>query len=88
MDLSVLQKFSTWDNDNDSWPESSCARRHHSAWWYASCAFFCNPNGKNFKCRQLGAVRGKAIIWNHWHGFDKSPKFVQLMIRSISETNY
>lgn len=38
MGLSVLQKFSTLDQDNDAWVNGSCARRYHSAWWYGGCA--------------------------------------------------
>lgn len=40
MALNVLQRFSTADNDNDTWLEGNCARRYHSAWWYASCSAF------------------------------------------------
>ncbi|XP_064536686.1 fibrinogen-like protein 1 [Drosophila montana] len=89
MGLNVLQKFSTLDSDNDSWLEGSCARRYHSAWWYAACAAFCNPNGKYYKRRQLStSSRGKGIIWQHWHGFEETLKFIQLMIRPISAANY
>ncbi|TDG43512.1 hypothetical protein AWZ03_010070 [Drosophila navojoa] len=85
MALNVLQRFSTADKDNDTWQEGSCARRYHSAWWYASCSAFCNPNGKYFKRRQLStSTRGKGIIWHQWHGFEETLKFVQLMIRPIS----
>lgn len=38
MGINVLQKFSTLDQDNDSWTNGSCARRYHSAWWYGGCA--------------------------------------------------
>lgn len=40
MGLSVLQKFSTPDRDNDAWVNGSCARRYHSAWWYGGCTAF------------------------------------------------
>ncbi|KAM8713707.1 hypothetical protein ACLKA7_013950 [Drosophila subpalustris] len=89
MGLNVLQKFSTFDMDNDSWPDGNCAVRYHSAFWYDACAAFCNPNGKYFKRRKLDwSSRGKGIIWNHWHGFAETLKFVQLMIRPISRVNY
>lgn len=38
--LNVLQKFSTLDQDNDTWTNGSCARRYHGAWWYGGCAAF------------------------------------------------
>ncbi|XP_034478095.1 angiopoietin-related protein 7-like [Drosophila innubila] len=89
MGLNVLQKFSTFDNDNDAWPDGNCARRYHSAWWYDACAAFCNPNGKYFKKRKLDwNTRGKGIIWHHWHGFEETLKFVQFMIRPISRSHY
>lgn len=31
------QKFSTFDQDNDAWPEGNCAKAHTGAWWYNSC---------------------------------------------------
>lgn len=40
MGFNVQQKFSTFDNDNDAWPDGNCARRYHSAWWYDACAAF------------------------------------------------
>lgn len=40
MGINVLQKFSTLDQDNDSWTNGSCARRYHSAWWYGGCAAY------------------------------------------------
>lgn len=40
MALNVLQRFSTADKDNDTWLGGNCARRYHSAWWYASCSAF------------------------------------------------
>lgn len=31
------QKFSTFDLDNDSWPEGNCAQAHTGAWWFNAC---------------------------------------------------
>lgn len=30
-------KFSTFDVDNDMWPEGNCAQAHVGAWWYNAC---------------------------------------------------
>jgi len=31
-------EFSTFDRDNDKHEKKNCAREHHGAWWYNSCA--------------------------------------------------
>ncbi|KAH8411189.1 hypothetical protein KR222_010055, partial [Zaprionus bogoriensis] len=34
----VNEKFSTFDRDNDSWKNGSCAESFKGGWWYSDCA--------------------------------------------------
>lgn len=36
--------FSTYDADHDDDATGSCAKRHHSGWWFGNCTL-CNPTG-------------------------------------------
>ncbi|KAH8418409.1 hypothetical protein KR222_009301 [Zaprionus bogoriensis] len=37
MTLNELQKFSTFDRDNDADAAIDCAARLHGGWWYGAC---------------------------------------------------
>ena len=61
-------KFSTRDNDNDSWG-GNCAQSAHGAWWFNSC-FYSHLNGhKPFN----------DIYWSTWKG--SSLKFTEMKTR-------
>jgi hypothetical protein len=29
--------FTTWDRDNDTYPDDNCAEVYHTGWWYTAC---------------------------------------------------
>ncbi|KAL7734919.1 hypothetical protein ACLKA6_011190 [Drosophila palustris] len=67
------EKFSTFDRDNDNFPELSCAEKLQSGWWFAYCGL-CNLNGKYFD-HQVEDVTG--MYWVH----HTSLKAVKMLIR-------
>lgn len=75
-------KFTTPDQDNDEWGDSSCATLHRSAGWFNLC-FRANPNGQYTDSEKTGNPSYVDYIsWYYWKNSYISLKSVQLMIRS------
>ncbi|KAG5267479.1 hypothetical protein AALO_G00222220 [Alosa alosa] len=72
------QKFSTFDNDQDSWA-GNCARTYMGAFWYNSC-YYASPNGIYL----WGAVDDKGVSWHHWKGNKYSLKSISMKMRPVS----
>ncbi|XP_017107993.2 angiopoietin-related protein 6 [Drosophila bipectinata] len=78
----LYQPFSTFDRDNDFWPEGNCAVTYMGAWWYRDCL------GSNLNGAYLGGnytdseLFAKGVTWGSWHGFSYSYKTVTIMLRS------
>ncbi|XP_065365044.1 microfibril-associated glycoprotein 4-like [Calliphora vicina] len=68
------QKFSTYDNDNDS----ICAKEREGGFWFAYCAD-ANPTGKYLLGKYNGVLRG--CYWNTFGGSFYSHKTIIFMIR-------
>ncbi|XP_062602507.1 fibrinogen-like protein A [Saccostrea cucullata] len=68
------RNFTTFDMDNDIWPEN-CAVHCHGAWWYGGCQQS-NLNGDHGNDEHA-----KGINWFHWHGWYYSMNSTQMMFR-------
>jgi ficolin len=71
------RKFSTKDQDNDTWG-SSCATKYHGAWWYGAC----HHSNLNGVYHTPGRVRtDTGVTWATWAGFYNSMKYVDMLIK-------
>ncbi|XP_013418506.1 fibrinogen-like protein 1 [Lingula anatina] len=68
-------KFSTYDNDNDSWSEYHCAKDWKGGWWYNNC-WYVILNGPYYNETD---VKYKGISWNEWKS--EQLKKVEMKIR-------
>ncbi|KAM8717993.1 hypothetical protein ACLKA7_004664 [Drosophila subpalustris] len=68
-------QFSTYDQDNDNWPEVNCAETRTGGWWFNRC-HDSDLNGKYDDNRF-----GKGINWFHFKGWNTSLKKAIMMIR-------
>ena len=68
------QQFTTYDRDNDQWPDNCAANGHGSTapggWWHNNC-FFINLN------YNYGGPRGFIVLTGTWY----SPPFIEMKIR-------
>ncbi|RUS77533.1 hypothetical protein EGW08_014717 [Elysia chlorotica] len=71
------QKFSTFDQDNDTGPDFHCARERYGAWWYKNC-LLSNLNGL------WGDRDVKGLRWYYTTGVD-SVEFSEMKIRRLNE---
>ncbi|SPP82304.1 ficolin-1-like [Drosophila guanche] len=73
------QKFTTYDRDNDQWPEGNCAHDRMSPWWHLKCG-----ESSLFGMYMRGATEPgmlwKGVRWAAFHG-DYSHKVMQMMVR-------
>ncbi len=72
------QRFSTWDQDQDSSPNYNCAERWHGAWWFNNC-FHGHLNGRYVPGGETSGWQG--ILWNTWMGSAYSLKRTEMKIR-------
>ncbi|KAF3702233.1 Microfibril-associated glycoprotein 4 36 kDa microfibril-associated glycoprotein [Channa argus] len=75
------QKFSTFDKDQDSYP-NNCAKSFMGAFWYNSC-HFANPNGA-YRWGADSTLYAVGVEWYQWkghHGY--SLKAISMKIRPV-----
>ncbi|XP_078313410.1 ryncolin-1-like isoform X1 [Crassostrea virginica] len=70
-------KFSTPDQDNDSYSGGSCSQITHGAWWYNNC-HYSNLNGKYM---DTATNDKKSNTWYHWKNNLESLQTTRMMIR-------
>ncbi|XP_028286572.1 microfibril-associated glycoprotein 4-like [Parambassis ranga] len=74
------QKFSTFDKDQDLWPDN-CARKFVGAFWYTAC-HHANPNGI-YRWGADNSLFAVGINWYSWKGHDYSLKTISMKIRPV-----
>ncbi|XP_005183353.1 ficolin-1 [Musca domestica] len=77
LSIHLGQKFSTYDQDNDSY-EKACANEYTGAWWYNAC-HHSNLNGRYLRATTKEYAQG--INWYEFRGHNYSLKFVEMIIR-------
>ena len=78
--LSNGAKFSTKDQDNDTWSKK-CAVQYKSAWWHKSCMYttLTGPyKPKTMKQTWIG------VTWHQWKGNKYSLKHAELKMRPVN----
>ncbi|XP_076615169.1 microfibril-associated glycoprotein 4-like isoform X2 [Chaetodon auriga] len=73
-------KFSTFDKDQDNWPDN-CARKFLGAFWYNSC-HTTNPNGI-YRWGADKTLYAVGVEWREWKGHDYSLKAISMKIRPV-----
>ncbi|XP_028286674.1 microfibril-associated glycoprotein 4-like isoform X2 [Parambassis ranga] len=74
------QKFSTFDKDQDLWPDN-CARKYVGAFWYNTC-HHANPNGI-YRWGADNSLFAVGVEWFYWKGNDYSLKTISMKIRPV-----
>ncbi|GFS17893.1 angiopoietin-related protein 1 [Elysia marginata] len=73
-------RFSTYDNDNDSWRSQNCASRYKAGWWFkGGSAVSCDNSNLN---GVYGHSGGSGIYWVGIRG-NSYPRFSEMKIRRI-----
>uniref|UniRef100_A0A7N6FDQ8 Fibrinogen C-terminal domain-containing protein n=1 Tax=Anabas testudineus TaxID=64144 RepID=A0A7N6FDQ8_ANATE len=73
-------KFSTFDKDQDTWP-NNCAKSFLGAFWYNAC-HTANPNGV-YRWGADGTLFAVGVSWYQWKGHDYSLKSINMKIRPV-----
>ncbi|CAB1451561.1 unnamed protein product [Pleuronectes platessa] len=74
-------KFSTFDRDQDTWPEN-CASNFMGGFWYHSC-HQANPNGV-YRWGQEKTPHATGVIWYTWKNtHDYSVKSIVMKVRPV-----
>ena len=71
-------KFSTPDQDNDTWDKKNCAVQYKGAWWYSAC-HKSNLNGKYLSGLTESFADG--VTWYNWKGQNYSLKISEMKLR-------
>ena len=75
-------KFTTFDKDQDLWPNGNLAIDRRGAWWY-NVGYHSNLNGQYLAGKYKTSEHGwKGMVWEAWHGTDYSLNTAIMMIRS------
>ena len=72
-------KFSTPDQDTDSFADGNCAKDHSSGWWFVSC-FRVSLNGKHAQHNSSFSWKGLIKGDNNFHPLKSS----SMKTRSVS----
>ncbi|KAL7851916.1 hypothetical protein SRHO_G00177010 [Serrasalmus rhombeus] len=75
------QKFSTFDKDQDSWP-NNCAKSFLGAFWYNNC-HYTNPNGI-YLWGKDGTLNAIGDVWYTWKTYDYGLKSITMKIRPVA----
>ena len=67
-------KFSTFDRDNDRWP-NNCASSFHGAWWYNAC------HASNLNEEYNNTQYAQGVGFSTWTGHYYSLKFSEMKLR-------
>ncbi|MCL4162071.1 UNVERIFIED_CONTAM: hypothetical protein GTU68_051934 [Idotea baltica] len=70
-------KFSTKDQDNDTWSKN-CAEMFKGAWWYEACQ---DSNLNGHQCERYESSQGECIYWKDFRHFNYSLKETSMSIR-------
>ncbi|XP_035260133.1 microfibril-associated glycoprotein 4-like [Anguilla anguilla] len=76
------KRFSTFDNDQDTWG-SNCALLYHGGFWFDRC-LHANPNGLYTWGQRSGSPISVGVQWRTWKGDYYSLKSISMKIRSVS----
>ena len=71
-------KFSTFDQDHDTWAEGNCAVSFLGGWWY-ELGHTANLNGKFYDFGHW--ERAKGICWLSFRTHEYSLKHVEMKVR-------
>ncbi|KAK7882048.1 hypothetical protein WMY93_028222 [Mugilogobius chulae] len=71
-------KFTTFDNDQDTWP-NNCAKSFLGGFWYTAC-HSTNPNGI-YRWGADGTIYAIGVSWSSWKGNAYSLKSISFKIR-------
>ncbi|CAH1798380.1 unnamed protein product [Owenia fusiformis] len=81
-------KFTTRDQDRDTWSSGNCATREFGAWWYKFCTY-ANLYGPYMSSSQCD-VRARCMYWYKWpqsighpDNFGYSFREIRMMIRRV-----
>uniref|UniRef100_A0A8C6U066 Microfibril associated protein 4 n=1 Tax=Neogobius melanostomus TaxID=47308 RepID=A0A8C6U066_9GOBI len=74
-------KFSTFDNDQDTWPDN-CAQSFLGAFWYSNC-HDSNPNSV-YLWGVHPPLYAIGVIWQTWKGDDYSLKSIRFQTRPLN----
>nr|XP_028600204.1 fibrinogen beta chain [Podarcis muralis] len=83
--------FSTFDRDNDGWPnpdpKKQCSKEDGGGWWYNRC-HSANPNGRYYWGGHYTSEMAKhgtddGMVWMNWKGSWHSLKKASMKIRPI-----
>ncbi|XP_067433450.1 microfibril-associated glycoprotein 4-like [Thunnus thynnus] len=74
------QKFSTFDNDQDS-SSNNCAKLYLGAFWYKNC-HAANPNGV-YRWGEDETIYAIGVVWKNWKDFNYSLKAISMKIRPV-----
>ncbi|XP_052389650.1 microfibril-associated glycoprotein 4-like isoform X1 [Carassius gibelio] len=79
------QKFSTFDNDQDSY-EKNCAKQYLGGFWYKDC-LSTNPNGV-YLWGEDPTYHAIGVVWSTWKNYAVSMKSISMKIKHVTQKQY